>query len=89
MTPPARADRPGQDGSTTFALVRPARLDLESFAGATGTHRRQADPRLRQSTLTQDIEQVIRHLPGAGDRPDSICSSKPAFTATRLLALSP
>ena len=38
MNPPARADRPGQDGSTTFALVRPARLDLESFAGATGTH---------------------------------------------------
>ena len=26
--------------------------------------------------MTQDIEQVIRHLPGAGDRPDSICELK-------------
>jgi chaperone modulatory protein CbpM len=38
MTPPARADRPGQDRPATFALVRPARLNLESFARASGTH---------------------------------------------------
>ena len=38
MNPPARSDRPSQDRPATFALVRPARLDLESFARATGTH---------------------------------------------------
>ena len=38
MNPPARADRPGPDRPATFALVRPARLDLESFARATGIH---------------------------------------------------
>jgi hypothetical protein len=38
MDPPARPDQPGKDRPATFALVRPARLDLESFARATGTH---------------------------------------------------
>ena len=38
MSPPARADPPGQDRPATYALVRPPRLDLESFARATGTH---------------------------------------------------
>ncbi len=34
----SRADPPGQDRPATYALARPARLDLESFARATGTH---------------------------------------------------
>jgi DNA-binding transcriptional MerR regulator len=38
MNPPARPDPPGKDRPAAFALVRPARLDLESFARATGTH---------------------------------------------------
>ena len=38
MNPPARADPPGTGRPATFALTRPARLDLESFARATGTH---------------------------------------------------
>ena len=38
MNPPTRADPPGQDTPATYALVRPARLDQESFARATGTH---------------------------------------------------
>jgi chaperone modulatory protein CbpM len=38
MNPPPRTDPPGQDKPPTYALVRPARLDLESFARATGTH---------------------------------------------------
>ena len=38
MNPPARADRPGQGRPATYALARQARLDLESFARATGTH---------------------------------------------------
>jgi DNA-binding transcriptional MerR regulator len=38
MNPPTRADPPGPDRPATFALVRPARLDLEAFARATGTH---------------------------------------------------
>ena len=38
MNPPTRADPPGQDTPATYALVRPARLDLESFARATCTH---------------------------------------------------
>jgi len=38
MNPPPRADPPGQDRPAPYALVRPVRLDLESFARATGTH---------------------------------------------------
>ena len=38
MNPPAPADPPDRDRPATYALVRPARLDLESFARATGTH---------------------------------------------------
>ena len=38
MKPPARTDPSGTDRPATYALVRPARLDLESFARATGTH---------------------------------------------------
>jgi hypothetical protein len=38
MNSPVRDDGPGPDRPATFALVRPARLDLESFAQATGTH---------------------------------------------------
>ena len=38
MNPPPPADPPGRDRPATYALVRPARLDLESFARATGTH---------------------------------------------------
>ena len=38
MNPPARVDPPGTGRPATFALTRPARLDLESFARATGTH---------------------------------------------------
>ena len=38
MSPSAPADLPGRDGPATYALVRPVRLDLESFARATGTH---------------------------------------------------
>ena len=39
MNPPASADPPpGRDRPATFALVRPARLDLDAFARATGTH---------------------------------------------------
>lgn len=38
MTPRSRTNPPGHDRPATYALVRPARLDLESFARATGTH---------------------------------------------------
>ena len=38
MTPRAPAHPPGRDRPPTYALVRPVRLDLESFARATGTH---------------------------------------------------
>lgn len=38
MNPPPRTDPPGQERPAAYALVRPARLDLESFARATGTH---------------------------------------------------
>jgi chaperone modulatory protein CbpM len=38
MDPTARADRSSKARPATYALVRPARLDLESFARATGTH---------------------------------------------------
>lgn len=38
MRPSAPADPPGRDEPATYALVRPVRLDLESFARATGTH---------------------------------------------------
>ena len=38
MNPTVRAGQPGTAGAVTYALVRPARLDLESFARATGTH---------------------------------------------------
>jgi chaperone modulatory protein CbpM len=38
MPPSAPADPPGRDRPATYTLARPARLDLESFARATGTH---------------------------------------------------
>lgn len=38
MPPPAPADPHDRERPATYALVRPARLDLESFARATGTH---------------------------------------------------
>lgn len=38
VNPGAQAGQPGKARGVTYALVRPARLDLESFARATGTH---------------------------------------------------
>src|SRR5215470_14839285 len=38
MKSPTSTDPAGADRPATYALVRPARLDLESFARATGTH---------------------------------------------------
>ena len=38
VNPAAQAGQPGKARGVTYALVRPARLDLESFARATGAH---------------------------------------------------